>query len=1064
MVPAALAIFCLVLLLGQFLKPSRAFAQSESAAVSGRVTDQSGAVVPEVEIEIKNVDTNVSEVTTTNRQGFYSVPSIRPGKYLINVRRQGFRTVTVTGVTLSVQDNLSRNFMLQVGSSSESITVTGDAVNINTTDGTVSTVIDHKFVEAMPLNGRSFQDLITLAPGVVQAGGSAGFNGEFSVNGQRTESNYFTVDGVSANVGTSPGLIVGAGVAGGTPSETALGTTQSLVSVDALQEFRANTSTYSSEYGRTPGGQFALTTRSGTNRWHGTAYDYFRNEALDANNWFNNETEQPKEKERQNDFGGTLGGPIFIPGLYNGRDKTFFFFSYEGLRLWSPQGATLNPVPDATFRSSAPVGLQPILNMFPLADPQYPSTDGFGLRLVKTSNPSSIDSVSARIDHSFGNKLRLFGRYANTPTVTSSFGLAEKDNLESNNRVFTIGATSLITTNQTNEFRFNYTRNFGASYNVPIQTGGGDAFDVGSLPGPNGQPFPTRGYSLAVYFFFPDVDAGVQLSQFQGTQRQYNITDSYSWTVGRHNLKVGVDWRRLSTYFIPGTANEFAEYFSEDSVLNNAADFAEAYSGSPAPIEPVYKNFSAFAQDEWKVNSRLSLSLGLRWDVNPAPTNASGPSPYTINSTNPATLALAPEGTPLWHTEWGAFAPRVGLAYRLHQAPNHLTVIRGGFGKFFDMGNTLGSNGFNGIGFRSSAAFSGVSFPLTSDQMTLPPPNIAPPYSGPVFGFDPHLSLPYTLEWNVAIEQALGSNNTLTLSYVASAARRLLTGFNYYPENLGNPNFSASACGGCLNIFQNTSQANSNYNSLQVQFQRRLSHGLQLLTSYTWAHSIDASSVNGETNVFERASSNFDLRHSFQTALTYDVPGTYSNPVLAGVLKHWGVDARIMAQSALPVDVESAFSNDPVTQVFKIYHPDRVPGVPLYLYGSEYPGGKVINYNAFVALTDPSGNPIEGNAGRNAARGFGMWQANLALRREFPIHEDLRLQFRAEAFNLVNHPVFSGVNGFLGSGPCVPPGPGQSFFCFGAAGGTLNTNLPGVDSLYQVGGPRSLQIALKLVF
>ena len=176
--------------------------------------------------------------------------------------------------------------------------------------------------------------------------------------------------------------------------------------------------------------------------------------------------------------------------------------------------------------------------MFPLADPQYPSTDGFGLRLVKISNPSSIDSVSARIDHSFGNKLRLFGRYANTPTVTSSFGLAEKDNLESNNRVFTDRCNESNHDQSDERIPLQLHPKLRSVLQVPIQTGGGDAFDVGSLPGPNGQPFPTRGYSLAVYFFFPDVDAGVQLSQFQGTQRQYNITDSYSWTVGRHNLKV----------------------------------------------------------------------------------------------------------------------------------------------------------------------------------------------------------------------------------------------------------------------------------------------------------------------------------------------------------------------------------------------------------------------------------------------------------------------------------------------------------------------------------------------
>ena len=283
------------------------FAQMETATLSGTVMDRTGAVIADVQVQVTNSDTNVVTATTTNKSGVYVVPSLKPGRYRIAVTKVGFKQVVITDMTLNVQDVVSRNFNLEVGAVSESITVTADQLNVNTQDATVSTVVDRQFAENLPMNGRSFQSLITLAPGVTTVPGArTGANGEFSINGQRTEANYFTVDGVSANTGVSAlAGLNSSGIGGSTPSETALGTTQSLVSVEDLQEFRIATSTYSAEYGRSPGGQISFLTRSGTNDWHGSAFDYFRNSALDANNWFNNNASLPKTAERQNHFGGT---------------------------------------------------------------------------------------------------------------------------------------------------------------------------------------------------------------------------------------------------------------------------------------------------------------------------------------------------------------------------------------------------------------------------------------------------------------------------------------------------------------------------------------------------------------------------------------------------------------------------------------------------------------------------------------------------------------------------------------------------------------------------------------
>ena len=284
----------------------------------------------------------------------------------------GFKTIIKPDIVINIQDALSVNFTLPVGAAFETMTVEGGASMINTADASVSTVVDQTYVKDMPLNGRSFQDLILLTPGVVtqspQSYSGLGQTGEFSVNGQRTEENYYTVDGVSANVGASSGAnqYSLAGASGSVPGATALGTTQALVSVDDLQEFRVNSSTYSAEYGRNPGGQFAFQTKSGTNQWHGTAYDYLRNGYFDAQDWFNDYLGESEPALHQNDFGGTFGGPVEIPDLYQGKDKTFFFVSYEGLRLTAPQAATINYVPDAALRAAAPTVLQPALDAFPV--------------------------------------------------------------------------------------------------------------------------------------------------------------------------------------------------------------------------------------------------------------------------------------------------------------------------------------------------------------------------------------------------------------------------------------------------------------------------------------------------------------------------------------------------------------------------------------------------------------------------------------------------------------------------------------------------------------------------
>jgi hypothetical protein len=333
-------------------------AQSTSATLAGRVTDPAQAVIADARVAAINTGTNVRHETGTNSSGRYRLTNLPPGPYRIEVEKAGFKTLVKPDVTLHVQDALTIDLEMTIGEVFESIAVEAGAPLVNNQSGTVSTVIDRAFIESLPLNGRSVQTLIRLAPGVVATATAFNDQGQFSVNGQRADANYFTVDGVSANFGVTGYFPMMQTASGALPALSASGGTNSLVSVDAMQEFRIQTSSFAPEFGRTPGGQISIATRSGTNAFHGSLFEYFRNEALDAKDWFVNFRGSPKPELRQHDFGGVAGGPIRT-------DRTFFFGSYEALRLRQPSSLQ-TVVPDAASRQQAPTAMRPYLDAYPL--------------------------------------------------------------------------------------------------------------------------------------------------------------------------------------------------------------------------------------------------------------------------------------------------------------------------------------------------------------------------------------------------------------------------------------------------------------------------------------------------------------------------------------------------------------------------------------------------------------------------------------------------------------------------------------------------------------------------
>src|SRR6202008_1758134 len=335
-------------------------AQSTNAFLTGRITDPSKALIADAKIAAINAGTSVRHESTSNASGEYYLAYLPPGVYRIEIEKPGFKKLIKPDVILQVQDALAIDFEMTLGSASESITVEAGAPVVNTESAAVSTVVDRTFVENVPLNGRSFQTLILLTPGVVVTQTAFDDQGQFSVNGQRADANYFSVDGVSANFGVTGLLQMVQTASGSLPALSVSGGTNSLVSVDAMQEFRILTSSFAPEFGRTPGAQVSIVTRSGTNGFHGTLFEYFRNDKLDAKDWFVNFNGLPKPAERQNDFGGVFGGP-------GRKEGTVFFFLYWGVRLRQPVTQT-TAVPDAASRQLAPAHMQPFLNAYPVAN------------------------------------------------------------------------------------------------------------------------------------------------------------------------------------------------------------------------------------------------------------------------------------------------------------------------------------------------------------------------------------------------------------------------------------------------------------------------------------------------------------------------------------------------------------------------------------------------------------------------------------------------------------------------------------------------------------------------
>jgi hypothetical protein len=992
-----------------------ALGAAERGEVAGLVQDESGAVLVSATVTLMDETTGIRRMARTDEEGVYDIAGLPSGLYKVTVRKPGFQTIVRLKVKVDPGADRRLDFTLRLGSVKEVITVEDGPPSINTADASVGTLIGLKAIESLPTNGRGVLSLVELAPGVLATPATTGEAGQFSANGLRSNTNYFMLDGLSANTGVSgaglPAQFAGAAL----PAMTAFGSIENLASLAALDEVRIQTSSFAPEFGRLPGAQVALTTRSGSDEVHGSVYGALRNQALDANDWFANAYDVNPAPLRMERWGATLGGPVQ-------RQHTYYFTSYEALRLRDPH-AWLLATPSQAVRAVAPASVQPLLNAYPVP---LGGASGVGLALV--SRPSRLDAASLRIDHSLTERVSLFGRYNRSPSTTES-GFSQVEHFHLGTSNLTLGVTATPKPHVTNDVRMSVWRTRADASWAYDPLAGGSPIDLASFlhATPNAGP---AFYAAAV----GGVSALFSGSSGRNRQSQWNLVETLAANGSSHSWRVGVDYERLTPVRESAAQTVSGTWNSLTDVL--AGRPATIMSASAEQASSLIETLSLYAQDTYRPSRRLSITYGLRWELTPPPAIREPAASYTSSPPLPGAVFAAPSIAPylpladttqaLWKTSYLQVAPRGGAAFRLDDN----SVLRAGWGLFYDVGFGVAQDPING-------------FPFNRWQFSTS--GSAPTVAGvPTFGrrVEPGLHLPYVAEWNVAYEHAFQTRNIVSLSYVGSSGRRLLRREGVLVPGSNLAEYEAA-----------TNHGASTYESLQVQYRRRMGGQLQGTASYAWGHSIDNGSADSALYLADprlapgndRGSSNFDVRHNFSAGLIF-------TPHWMGrLVRNWELSAMMRARSGFPIDVVTT-ENLLGLGFDNLARPNLVPGVPLWITDDTI-GGRRLNLAAFAVAPG-----LQGSLGRNAVSGFGMGQLDMAFARVVPVSRSASLHLRLEAFNLFNHANPADPVRFLDSP------------LFGRSPSTLNLMLgtgtarSGVVPAFQIGGPRSLQVALRLQF
>jgi hypothetical protein len=1003
---------------------------AQKADVSGVIRDSSGAAIEKAAVTLLHLETGIRRQSQTDASGSYVLPGIKAGTYRLSIRKPGFQTAARQGLRVEAGQHPRIDFTLLIEqAAAETVNVTSDAEpsrSIAEQGAVGQTTVKRAMIENLPLNGRGLLPLLEAAPGTVVTPAGGGEVGQFSVNGQRSNSNYVTVDGVGVNFAVNDGL-PGQAPSGSTPVLTALGSMHSIVPVDALEEVKIRSLGQTAQYGRLTGAQIALETRQGGNALHGSVSTYLRNEALDANNWFSNSRGLGRAPLRASDLTATVGGPLW-------RNRTYFFGSHERLRLKQPF-TIQSAVPDEAFRAASLPLARDFLESYPL--PNGADLGGGQAEFTaRVSRDSGLDSSSARIDHMFGSRAVAFGRLYQTPSSSQGAGqsLFSQGQLNLGARGFTVGVTAALSPTVLHDVRFGWATAHALYGLTPA------GFDGSSAPGelsrilpPLTDPAETN-YSVFVYGLEPVI----QNRNNRHSQQQWNFVDASTFIRGRHEIKLGGDVRMVMPSVQSKPWNVFAVFpYLEAVAVGQMSLLTVSHQDR---VQVAARNTSLFVQDSWKANSRLTLTYGLRWEYNPAisPRGGTQLAPV-VGLADPKTASLSTAGTPLWNTGAGNFAPRFGVAWR--PFANRSLAIRAGGGLYYDLGygvlmNSIASSPPNYV---SRTAYD-VSLFDPMSKFPLPKPGLEPPFAR-AFAYEPGFKAPFTSQVSVGVEQNLGRAAMLSATFVDVAGHGLLR--REWINKL-NANFTG--------VEVNTNGAMSAYRALQVQFRSRSSSTLQYLVSYSLGRSMDNSSKDSELLQYgDRAArqadygySSFDVRHAVHGALSYE-PKQW---------KGWGMDSIVRSRSAFPLNVVTGVDPMQLGLTSYVLRPDLVGGQALWIDDQSAPGGRRLNRNAFQVPDSRQ----QGSLPRNAVRGFDFVQVDLAVRKQFRITERASMQFRVEAFNALNR-------ANLGDPQAVMTSPqfGRSLSTLNSAlgsGGPANGLMPA----FQIGGPRSMQVSLRFRF
>lgn len=980
------------------------FAQTNSGSITGQVLDVNDAIIPNATVTITNIGTNETRSVQTNADGFYEIPSLSTGVYKIVATASGFQETTVSNARLSVGDRLRVNVKMSVEGVSAVVQV-ADQTPTDTETSTIGDTIGSERVADNPVNGRDFTQLLSTVPGSVQT----------------TNQFQTTINGIPSTFGGTSVLVDGIDASRVDVNGTSnvLGRIESRVnriSIDSIQEVQVVEQNYSAEYGQALGAVINPITKSGTNEFHGSLFDYFRNEALDSEDAL-----AGKQRFRLNQFGGNISGPI-------AKDKLFFFTNYEGVR--QTRGQTFNVlVPTQSFRDSMSATIRPVVADIPL--PNSPFSADLGRYIGQRIGELTENTGSVKIDWIQSEKSQFSVRYnLNDSDTDVPYGVGTNQiaNGKLRTQLFKLSNNYVLGPTTINEFGFGINRNY-------TDVGAGDS----SIPR----------FDLTFVDFAITPIGPAQFDQ-ERTGTVYHFLDTLTTVRGNHSIKAGADIR-LNRRSALSVTQDTLTFFSLSDFANNAP-FVISRGGNPE-LNYANENFSFFVNDNWKIHPRLSLNLGLRYEVSTVSREKDG----LLQNFDLDTLTYTPVGEKIHNVDKNNFGPRLGFAFDVFGTQR--TVLRGGYGIFYnrELPASFGSPQAN-------------SFPQVATDLfdyffcAAPPPTFAYPVDPAVFAcgqaaafaIEKDLKTAMAQHWSLNVQQDLGFG-TLTVGYVGNHVTHLLTDGVISPRNVNraDPITSARPLSEAFgDIFIVGGYPQSNYNAMQVNFKRNFSQGFRYNANYTWSHAIDdvvgffKDYQDPDNTRAERASSDQDVRHNFTFDAGYDLPfrKAFENGP-AWLVDGWQLNTIIQARSGLPVTVTRTGG---VFGGFS-FRPDVVPGVDPYCSPYSVPGCQ-FNPDAF---SDP-GAGVFGNAGRNILRGPNFAQVDASLFKNTKLSERSSLQLRLEIFNLFDFANYADPSGGISCGGSV-----GACSAFGVSTSTVGNQLGG---LLGFGGPRQIQLSARFSF